>query len=113
MVLTFFRGRTGGRIILALIVIVLFTAGMFALASLFFDLDPDGHLLRDWLHDSRWGWFIWRMTVYAAIVFFWFFRVRPVLLSRSPDVRQRLPRTELVVLSFILFMEFVAWKGVA
>jgi hypothetical protein len=113
MVRSYFRVRAGGRIILVLIALVVFTAGMFALASLLFDLDPDGHHLRDWLHDSRWGWFIWRMAVYAGIAYFWFYRVRPLLLTRNPEVRSRLPRTELIVSSFILFMEIVAWKGVA
>jgi hypothetical protein len=42
---------------------------MFVLASLFFDLDPDGHHLRDWLHDSRWNLFVWRLALYAGIVF--------------------------------------------
>ncbi|KDE34193.1 membrane protein [Kosakonia radicincitans UMEnt01/12] len=112
MHLSFLSGRAGGRIVLLLIALVLFTGGMFILASFFFDHDPDGHLLRDWLHDSRWAWFAWRICVYASITFFWFFRVRPALLSRTPDARQRLPRTELLVASFILFMEFVAWKGV-
>lgn len=113
MVLSSFRVRAGGRIILVLIALIVFTAGMFGLASLFFDLDPDGHHLRDWLHDSRWGWFVWRIAVYAGIAFFWFCRVRPLLLTRHPDVRPRLPRTELIVASFILFMECIAWKGVA
>lgn len=113
MSLSSFSGRAGGRIILTLIALIVFTAGMFALASLFFDLDPDGHHLRGWLHDSRWGWFVWRMMVYAGIVFFWFYRVRPLLLTRYPDVRPRLPRTEFIVSSFILFTEIVTWMGVA
>lgn len=110
---SFFCGRTGGRIILALISIVVFTIGMFVLASLFFDLDPDGHHLRDWLHDSRWNLFVWRLALYAGIVFFWFCQVRPLLLTHYSSVRPRLPRTELIVVSFILFMEIVAWKGMA
>lgn len=113
MAISSFRVRAGGRIILVLTGLIVFTVGLFALASLFFDLDPDGHHLRDWLHDSRWGWFIWRMAVYACIAYFWFYRVRSLLLTRNPEVRQRLPRTELIVSSFILFMEIVAWKGVA
>lgn len=108
-----FSGRIGGRIILVLTALIAFTAGMFALASLFFDLDPDGHHTREWLHNSRWGWFIWRLTVYAGIACFWYYRVRPLLLTRYPDVRPRLPRTEFVVASFIIFMEIVAWNGVA
>ena len=113
MALSSFRVRTGGRLILVLIGLIVFTAGMFALASLFFDLDPDGHHLRDWLHDSRWGWFIWRMAMYVGITCFWFYRVRPLLLTRNPEVRPRLPRTELIVSSFILFAEIVTWMGVA
>lgn len=113
MAISSFRVRTGGRIILVLIALIVFTAGMFALASLFFDLDPDGHHLRNWLHDSRWGLFVWRLALYAGIACFWFCRVRPLLLTRLPDVCPRLLRTELIVASFILFMEIVAWNGVA
>lgn len=109
---TWFRGRTG-RFIMMLSVLILITAGMFALASVFIAYDPDGHLTRRWLHDSRWALFAWRLMMYAGIAGVWLMKVRPQLLRRWPEVRARLPRTELLGVLFILATECVAWTGTA
>ncbi|WP_058973039.1 hypothetical protein [Type-D symbiont of Plautia stali] len=109
---TWFRGRTG-RFIMMVSVLVLITAGMFALASVFMAYDPDGHLTRRWLHDSRWALFAWRLMMYVGIAGVWLMKVRPQLLRRWPEVRARLPRTELLGVLFILATECVAWTGTA
>ncbi|PTA89016.1 hypothetical protein CWM66_21455 [Kosakonia sp. H7A] len=106
-----FSVRTG-RILLIVLFILLMTAGMFALASVFMAYDPDGHLTRRWLHDSRWALFAWRLVMYAGIASFWWRKVRPGLLARWPEARARLPRTELLCALFILATECVAWTGV-
>ncbi|EBU5081962.1 hypothetical protein S699_000346 [Salmonella enterica subsp. enterica] len=105
-----FSGRTG-RILLIVLFILLMTAGMFALASVFMAYDPDGHLTRHWLHDSRWALFAWRLVIYAGITLTWLMKVRPQMLARWPEVRARLPRTELLCALFILATECVAWTG--
>ncbi|WP_034948956.1 hypothetical protein [Erwinia oleae] len=107
-----FRGRTG-RFITMVSILVLITAGMFALASVFMAYDPDGHLTRRWLYESRWALFAWRLTIYAGIAAAWLLKVRPQLLRRWPEVRARMPRTELLGLLFILATECVAWTGTA
>ncbi|WP_369012152.1 hypothetical protein SM114_01595 [Erwinia pyrifoliae] len=56
MKLTLFSGRTG-RVVIVLLLVLLMTVAMFAVASLFMAYDPDGHLTRSWLHQSRWGLF--------------------------------------------------------
>ena len=105
-----FRGRTG-RFIMMTSILILITAGMFALASVFMAYDPDGHLIQRWLYDSRWALFSWRLMLYAAIAAAWFLKVRPRLVEGWPEVRTRLPRTELLGILFILATECVAWTG--
>nr|WP_310615744.1 hypothetical protein [Pantoea cypripedii] len=109
---SFIRGRTG-RVVLMVAVLLLITVAMFALASVFMAFDPDGHLTRRWLHESRWALFAWRLLMYACIVAIWLVKVRPQMLTRWPETRTRLPRTELICVLFILTTECVAWAGVA
>lgn len=110
MMLSLIRGRAG-RIVITIIALLLVSAGMFALASVMMAYDPDGHLVRRWLHDSRWALFAWRLMMYAGIVAVWLIKVRPLLLTRWPESRSRLPRTELLGGLFILAIECVAWIG--
>lgn len=112
MKLSFFRGRSG-RVLLVIIAILLLTVAMFALASVFMAYDPDGHLTRRWLHDSRWALFVWRLVMYAGIAAVWLVKVRPQLLARRAEGHARLRRTELLCVLFILASEFVAWTGAA
>jgi hypothetical protein len=109
---SFLRSRYG-RVLLVIIAILLLTVAMFALASVFMAYDPDGHLTRRWLHDSRWALFAWRLVMYAGIAAAWWMKVRPQMLARWPEVRPRLPRTELLGVLFIVATECVAWAGVA
>ncbi|HDZ2453984.1 TPA: hypothetical protein RSR67_002804 [Klebsiella pneumoniae] len=108
----FLRGRTG-RLLLVILSLLLVTVVMFALASVFMAYDPDGHLTRRWLHDNRRGLFAWRLVMYAGIAAAWLMKVRPQMLKHWPEVRARLPRTELLCVLFILATECVAWAGVA
>ncbi len=108
---SFLRGRTG-RIVLMVTVLLLITVAMFALASVFMAYDPDGHLTRRWLHDSRWALFAWRLLMYAGIAVAWWMKVRPQMLERWPEVRSRLLRTELLGVLFIAATECVARAGV-
>ncbi|MFP1915967.1 hypothetical protein ACLEEZ_10500 [Lonsdalea quercina] len=110
MRISLIRGRAG-RIVLMIIALLFISVGMFALASMLMAYDPDGHLMRSWLHDSRWALFAWRLMMYAVIVSAWLFKVRPLLLKRCPEIRPRLPRTELFGGLFILATECVAWMG--
>lgn len=103
-----FSGRTG-RILSLLLLILLMTAGMFAIAAVFMAYDPDGHITRRWLHDSRWGLFAWRMSLYAALTAVWIMKVRPLAVMRWPDARPRLIRMELLGIFFLLATEYVAW----
>lgn len=112
MKLTSIRGRAG-RILLVVIPLLLITVVMFAIASMFMTYDPDGHLLRNWLHQSRWGLFAWRLVMYASIAAAWIIKVRPQMLKRWPETEGRLPRTELLCVLFILATEYVAWTGTA
>lgn len=108
----FLRGRAGG-LFLVLLAILLLTAGMFALASIFMAYDPDGHLTRRWLHDRRRALFAWRLVMYTGIATVWLVKVRPQLLARRTEGHARLRRTELLGVLFILVTEFVAWTGAA
>ncbi|UWM63532.1 hypothetical protein [Enterobacter sp. CP102] len=106
-----FNGRTG-RILFLMLLILLMTAGMFAVAAVFMAYDPDGHVTRRWLHDSRWGLFAWRLTLYAALTAVWIMKVRPQATMRWPDARPRLMRMKLFGVFFLLTTEYVAWTTV-
>ncbi|CCG85998.1 hypothetical protein [Erwinia piriflorinigrans] len=110
MKLTLFSGRTG-RIVIVLLLVLLMTVAMFAVASLFMAYDPDGHLTRSWLHQSRWGLFGWRITLYVGLALVWLLKVRPQAVRYWPQIRQRLPRTELLAVLFMLATEYVAWTS--
>ncbi|HCC5977217.1 TPA: hypothetical protein M5879_004414 [Citrobacter koseri] len=103
-----FSGRTG-RILFLVLLILLMTAGMFAIAAVFMAYDPDGHITRRWLHDSRWGLFAWRISLYATLTAAWIMKVRPRAVMRWPDARPRLIRMELPGVFFLLATEYVAW----
>ncbi|EOT5500047.1 hypothetical protein I5466_13950 [Citrobacter koseri] len=103
-----FSGRTG-RILSLMLLILLMMAGMFAIAAVFMAYDPDGHVTRRWLHDSRWGLFVWRMSLYATLTAAWILKVRPQAVMRWPDARPRLMRMELLGVFFLLATEYVAW----
>lgn len=105
-------GRTG-RILFLVLLILLMTAGMFAIAAVFMAYDPDGHITRRWLHDSRWGLFAWRLTLYGALIAAWILKVRPQALIRWPDGRLRLVRMELMGVLFLVATEYVAWTSAA
>ncbi|WP_235192751.1 hypothetical protein [Erwinia mallotivora] len=106
------KGRAA-RVALLILSMMLLTAGMFAVASVFMAYDPDGHLTREWLHDSRWWLFAWRLTLLTGLATVWFWWVRPRVIRRWPQVRLRLPRTEALAVLFILATEYVAWSGAA
>ncbi|MCX8957002.1 hypothetical protein [Erwinia psidii] len=106
------KGRAARVAVLTLSVLLL-SAGMFAVASVFMAYDPDGHLTRDWLHNSRWSLFAWRLTLYTGMAVVWLHRMRPRVVRRWPQARPRLPRTEALAVLFILATEYVAWSGVA
>jgi uncharacterized BrkB/YihY/UPF0761 family membrane protein len=108
---SFLRGRTG-RIVLMIAALLLITVAMFALASVFMAYDPDGHLTRRWLHDSRWALFTWRLLMYAGIAVVWRMKVRPQMLARWPEVRLACRARNCSAL-FIAATECVAWAGVA
>lgn len=103
-----FSGRTG-RILFLVLFILLMTAGMFAIAAVFMAYDPDGHITRRWLHDSRWGLFAWRLTLYGVLAAAWTGKVRPQAVTRWSGARPRLIRIELLGVFFLLATEYVAW----
>lgn len=106
----FLSGLTA-RILLIFLSTVLAMAVIFGLASVFMAYDPDGHLIRQWLYDSRWGMFAWRLSIYVLIGSIWIMNLRPRLLKRWPEASARLPRTELLAALFILATEYVAWSN--
>lgn len=103
-----FSGRIG-RILFLLLLILFMTAGMFFIASVLVAYEPDGHVTRRWLHDSRWGLFAWRLTLYGALTAAWIGKVRPQAVMRWPGARPRLIRMELLGVFFLLATEYVAW----
>lgn len=101
-----------GRILLMVLLILLMTASMFAIAAVFMAYDPDAyHITRRWLHDSRWGLFAWRLVLYGCLITAWILKVRPQALIRWPDGRPRLVRMELMGVLFLVATEYVAWTS--
>lgn len=100
-----------GRILIMVLLILLMTASMFAIAAVFMAYDPDGHITRRWLHDSRWGLFAWRLVLYGCLITAWILKVRPQALIRWPDGRPRLVRMELMGVLFLVATEYVAWTS--
>ncbi|HEY3592207.1 MAG TPA: hypothetical protein VGL07_19385 [Buttiauxella sp.] len=98
------------RFVLTFLVILALTVGFFLMASLLFDADPDGHKVRDWLSASRYGLFLWRLSIYTGICWAWFYVVRPQVVMKSPG--QSLHRLEWMTAGFIIVIEFVAWRSV-
>ncbi|CAH6333952.1 hypothetical protein [Pantoea agglomerans] len=106
----FLSGLTA-RILLIFLSSVLAMAVIFGLASVFMAYDPDGHLIRQWMYDSRWGMLAWRLSIYVLIGSIWIMNLRPRLLKRWPEASARLSRTELLAALFILATEYVAWSN--
>lgn len=107
----FLSGLTG-RIILIILYMFLAMGAIFGLASVFIAYDPDGHLIQKWLYDSRWAMFAWRLCMYVFTGCIWIMNLRPRLLKRWPGAAARLPRTELLVVIYVLTTEYVAWSNV-
>ncbi|WP_370620381.1 hypothetical protein [Pantoea ananatis] len=99
------------RILLISLITVVAMAAIFGLASVFMAYDPDGHLIQKWLYDSRWAMFAWRLCMYVFIGYIWIMNLRPRLLKRWPEAAARLPRTELLVVIYVLATEYVAWSN--
>lgn len=111
MKLILLNGRVG-HVLFILLYMVLLLFVMLIVASYFMAFDPDGHITRNWLHQSRWELFGWRIAMYVPICVTWMLKVRPAMLQRWPETRQRLLRTELLSVFFILATEYVAWTSV-
>ncbi|MGX9249957.1 hypothetical protein ACWXWE_03870 [Pantoea ananatis] len=106
----FLSGLTG-RILLIFLYMFLAMGAIFGLASVFMAYDPDGHLIQQWLYDSRWAMFAWRLCIYVIIGCIWIMNMRPRLLKRWPEAAARLPRTELLAVIYVLATEYVAWSN--
>lgn len=106
----FLSGLTG-RILLIFLFTFLAMAALFGLASVFMAYDPDGHLIQKWLYDSRWAMFAWRLCMYVFIGCIWIMNLRPRLLKRWPEAAAHLPRTEMLVVIYVLATEYVAWSN--
>lgn len=104
------RFSRAGRIALVFLVIVVLTAGLFLFASVLFELDPDGQKVRGWLSASRYGLFVWRLTLYTVLGWAWFCVVRPKVMKKAPGSSLR--RLEWTAVGFILVLEFAAWRSV-
>ncbi|MFB4355954.1 hypothetical protein RBJ15_09790 [Pantoea sp. BS_4] len=100
-----------GRILLIFLYTFLAVGTLFGLASVFMAYDPDGHLIQKWLYDSRWAMFVWRLCMYILVGCIWILNMRPRLLKRWPEAAARLPRTELLVVIYVLATEYVAWSN--
>ena len=100
-----------GRILLIFLSTVVAMAALFGVASVFMAYDPDGHLIQKWLYDSRCAMFAWRLCMYVFIGCIWIMKLRPRLLKRWPEAAARLPRTELLVVIYVLATEYVAWSN--
>lgn len=102
-------GRTR-RFVLTFLVILALTVGLFLIASLLFEADPDGHKVRDWLRASRYCLFLWRLSIYTGLCWVWFYVVRPQVVKKS--LGQSLHRLEWMAAVFIIVIEFAAWRSV-
>ncbi|HEN3613525.1 TPA: hypothetical protein U5E22_002457 [Yersinia enterocolitica] len=99
-----------GRLALIVLVIMALTVGLFLLVLMLFELDPDGHKVRDWLSASRYGLFVWRLTLYTVLGWAWCCGVRSQVMKKSPGSSLR--RLEWTAAGFILVLEFAAWRSV-
>ncbi|MBU9819905.1 hypothetical protein J1782_08395 [Rahnella sp. BCC 1045] len=102
-------GRTL-KVALVLLLIVAMTVGLFLLASVLFEFDPDGQKVRGWLNANRYGLFTWRLTLYALIGWGWFFVVRPQATVKMPGIS--IQRLEWITVGFIVILELAAWRSV-
>jgi hypothetical protein len=106
----FLSGLTG-RILLIFLIMFLAMGAIFGLASVFMAYDPNGHLIKKWLYESRWAMFAWRLCMYAFIACVWIMKLRPRLLTRWPDAAGGLPRLERFAIVYLLATEYVAWSN--
>lgn len=102
--------KRAGRLAIICLTTVALTAGMFLFASVLFELDPGGQKVQGWLNASRYGLFVWRLTLYAVLCWAWFSVVRPKVVKLSPASSLR--RMELMSAVFLLVLEFAAWRSV-
>ncbi|MDW5500050.1 MULTISPECIES: hypothetical protein [Serratia] len=101
------------RVAVIFLVIVAVTAALFLFASVLFEVDPDGHKVRGWLSASRYGLFVWRLTIYTVLGWAWFCVVRPQVMKKSPgSTGSALRRLEWTAAGFILVLELAAWRSV-
>lgn len=99
-----------GRFVITVAIVLFLATLFFLLAAVLFNSDPDGHRVRNWLSESRYWLFAWRLTIYTVVGWLWFVIVRPKVLKRSPA--DSLHRLEWVACAFILVSEFAAWRSV-
>lgn len=59
---------------------------------------------RDWVRDHALGLQLWRMGLYAALIYGWW-RMRARLLQREPENRPRLHRTEVAGIAALMLLE--------
>ncbi|MDR3430756.1 MAG: hypothetical protein P4L95_02420 [Rouxiella aceris] len=102
-------GRVG-RIAVISALILFLTGLLFFMAAMLFEHDPDGHLIRGWLNESRYWLFVWRLTLYLFLILLWFSVVRPQVIKVSPG--GSLHRLEWMAGIFILVIEVAAWRSV-
>ncbi|WJV63502.1 hypothetical protein PCO86_05500 [Pectobacteriaceae bacterium CE70] len=102
-------GRTG-QFLLIFLVMVALTTGLFLFASVLFEFDPDGQKVRRWLSASRYGLFVWRLTLYVVLGWVWFCFVRPAVVKKS--LGGSLRRLEWTAVGFIVVLELAAWRSI-
>ncbi|HDL7749459.1 TPA: hypothetical protein PXP51_001811 [Yersinia enterocolitica] len=99
-----------GRFALSAAVVLILIMALFLGAGILFERDPTGHQVRNWLIDSRYGLFIWRLMLYSVLAWLWFNMVRPKTLEKAPD--DLLLRLEWMSVTLILLIELAVWRPV-
>ena len=64
----------------------------------------DVHAWSTWLRDHTLGLLLWRLGLYAALIYGWW-RMRARLLRREPQSRQRLRRAEAAGIAALVLLE--------
>ena len=59
---------------------------------------------RDWVRDHALGLLLWRLGLYAALIYGWL-RMRTRLLLRGAQIRPRLRRTEVAGIAALMLLE--------
>jgi len=99
-----------GRFAITVATVLVLVTLLFLLAAVLFNSDPDGHRVRRWLSEGRYWLFAWRLMIYTALCWLWFFVVRPQVLKKSSA--ESLRRLEWIACAFILISELAAWRSV-